>query len=369
VVWAAATVFWGTGLGGFVAFESIPTIMRPQELVDKAFSKASKIEKPDRDRRHRQRKTTLARLEAVRNILNDSLGRYVRRFPSLDQLEPYHRELIRLLIGEDRYRLALGRVEQGRKSIVQLLNREMNEIGGELDVPVLLETQRRAYGRTASKVAALQEALSELERFRETLRRLPAVAPGLFTVVIAGYPNVGKSSLIQALTDAEPEVASYPFTTKQAHVGHMELTEEEKQGKRWRDRRLRVQIIDTPGLLDRPEEDRNAIEQQAALALRHLADMVLFLRDPTGHCGYPVEEQERLLEEVKRVVPDAPLFVVETKADLEPSPGKREDAVFRISTVSGDGVSSLRAFIVEEAAKPRQTGDLEAYLRGEEGPA
>ena len=94
---------------------------------------------------------------------------------------------------------------------------------------------------------------------------------------------------------------------------------------------------------------------------------MLFLRDPTGHCGYPVPEQERLLAEVRTVVPDAPLFVVETKADLEPQ-GAGEataKAVSRISTVSGEGVPELRSMILEEAMKPRQSQDLEAYLRGE----
>lgn len=363
-----ATIFPLPGVGNGVAFTGIPTILDPQELMDKAFSRASRIEKPDRDRRHRQRKTTQARLEAVRNIINDALERYVRRFPSLDQISPYHRELIDLLIGEDRYRLALGRVEQGRKNLVRFMNREMNQISGELDIPVLLETQRRAYGRVSSQLKNLGEPLSELARFRETMRRLPTVAPGLYTVVIAGYPNVGKSSLIQALTDAEPEVASYPFTTKQAHVGHMVVKDDEVEGRRWRDRRLRIQIIDTPGLLDRPEAQRNPIEQQAALALRHLADLVLFLRDPTGHCGYPLEDQQGLLEEVKRAVPDAPLLIMETKADLETSTPPAPDTVLRISTKDGEGLARLRAMVIGEATRPRQEKGLEAYLRGEDTP-
>lgn len=353
-----------------MAFTGIPTILRPQELLDKAFSRASRIEKPDRDRRYRQRKTTQARLEAVRNIINDALERYVRRFPSLDQVEPYHKELIDLLIGEDRYRLALGRVEQGRKNLVQFMNREMNEASTELDVPVLLQTQRRAYGRVSSQLKSLEEPLEELARFREIMRRLPTVTPGLFTVVIAGYPNVGKSSLIRALTDAEPEIASYPFTTKAAHVGHMGLRPEEEKGRRWRDRRLKMQVIDTPGLLDRPAAERNPIEQQAALALRHLADLVLYLRDPTGHCGYPVEDQERLLEEVRRVVPDAPLVLVETKSDLtQGTPASHDDDLLRISTVTGDGVERLRTLILEEATRPRQSEGLESYLRGDDAPA
>ncbi len=367
-----------------MGFTGIPTILTPQELMDKAFARAARIEKPDRDKRHRVRKTTVAQLEGVRNILNDALGRYTRRFPSLDQLTPYHKELIDLLIGSDSYRLALGRVEQGRKNLVQFINREMAGISGELDIPLVMDTKRRTYGRISSQLRGLQEPLGDLAHFREILRRLPTVAPDLFTVVVAGYPNVGKSSLITSLTDAEPEVASYPFTTKEAHVGHMVVEDAERdrlelEGRRgrWREHQMRVQIIDTPGLLDRPAARRNPIEQQAALALRHLADIVVFLRDSTGHCGYPVEDQQGLLSEVRELVPDAPLFLVESKVDLSGAQAQADAAadeagklpdLLRVSTVSGVGLERLRDLILQEALRPRQEADLESYLRGESEP-
>ena len=96
------------------------------------------------------------------------------------------------------------------------------------------------------------------------LRKLPHVGDE-FTVVVAGYPNVGKSSFIQLVSTATPEVASYPFTTKGVIVGHREVG------------RDRVQFIDTPGILDRPTIDRNAIELQALTAIVNLADIVLYI--------------------------------------------------------------------------------------------
>ena len=51
------------------------------------------------------------------------------------------------------------------------------------------------------------------------------------------------------------------------------------------------QVTDTPGLLDRPDEERNAMEQLTLAVLRHLDSTALFVVDLTEGCGTPVEEQ------------------------------------------------------------------------------
>jgi nucleolar GTP-binding protein len=100
---------------------------------------------------------------------------------------------------------------------------------------------------------------------------LPNIDPDLFTMVIANAPNVGKSSLVSCPSTAKSKVAKYPFTTKQIHVGQIFVKGD------------RVQVIDTPGLLDRPLDEMNKAELQTVLALRYLAKVVVFLVDPTHH--------------------------------------------------------------------------------------
>jgi ribosome-interacting GTPase 1 len=57
---------------------------------------------------------------------------------------------------------------------------------------------------------------------------------GAGQIIVLGAPNVGKSRLLTRLTRATPEVAAYPFTTREPHAGMMS----------WED--VRVQLIDTP---------------------------------------------------------------------------------------------------------------------------
>jgi ribosome-interacting GTPase 1 len=84
----------------------------------------------------------------------------------------------------------------------------------------------------------ISEAKEEAERERKQPKKvgvshkIPRQGAGQY--VIIGAPNVGKSQLLTRLTRATPEVAPYPFTTREPHVGMMD----------WED--VRVQLIDTP---------------------------------------------------------------------------------------------------------------------------
>jgi len=78
---------------------------------------------------------------------------------------------------------------------------------------------------------------------------------------------------------------------------------------------LRYQIVDIPGLLERPQEERNPIEKQGMLALKRLANLVLFVFDPTETCGFPMDYQKRLFEDVAEQL-GAEVIPILNKSDL-----------------------------------------------------
>lgn len=56
---------------------------------------------------------------------------------------------------------------------------------------------------------------------RQHMSRLPSIDPNTRTLLVCGYPNVGKSSFINKVTRADVEVQPYAFTTKSLYVGHL----------------------------------------------------------------------------------------------------------------------------------------------------
>ncbi|CAK8999927.1 Probable nucleolar GTP-binding protein 1 [Durusdinium trenchii] len=70
--------------------------------------------------------------------------------------------------------------------------------------------KRAALGRMSTSVKKLQGALSFLEEVRQHLGRLPAINPATRTLILTGYPNVGKSSFMNIVTNANVDVQPCP---------------------------------------------------------------------------------------------------------------------------------------------------------------
>lgn len=58
-------------------------------------------------------------------------------------------------------------------------------------------------------------------------------------------------------------------------------------------------MVDTPGILDHPLEERNTIEMQAITALAHLRAAVLYVTDLSEQCGHSLDEQLELFRNIK----------------------------------------------------------------------
>ncbi len=310
-------------------FDKLPYIKSADDLLDQSIRKSQKVMIHDRNPYYKRKKTTIAQTESLFTTITGELEHYVKAFPSINHLPAFYQQLIDITFDTNQVKKALGAVDWAHNTIQQLYKKQASYLRKTSKETLLLQKKRELLGRTSSILTQINPHLLFLIEVHNFLKTLPTVTDQP-TVVIAGAPNVGKSSVLTQLSHAKPQIATYPFTTKEIHVGHLHTTTNHQK--------ITYQLIDTPGLLDRPLEERNKIEQQAIAALTTLADLILFILDPSETCGYTVTQQQRLLKNIQHLFQNTPFIIVENKTDLIDTKTSNQ----KISCTTEKGINSLK---------------------------
>jgi len=312
-------------------FSSVPDPFGVEELIDisfrRAFSRPRAIGKR-RDMISGIRAKEISRIQSIYDTISSKLDSIVKSFPSVEKLDPLYRELLEIMGGIDEVKHSLGALSWASRTMKRLLRTYSSLIRREEDPERIAELRREFLGRTVSILRRISKEVDFLRELIPKLKDLPDLDTTSPTVIIAGMPNTGKSTLLSKLTTKRPEIAPYPFTTKGLIIGHGAIP---SVG--------RVQFVDTPGLLDRPLAERNRMELQAIAALRHLRGPVLYLFDPTETCGYSLKQQLSLLNELMGTLRKRYLAVL-NKSDMFED--FRDNFTRVEAELRGVGVESLR---------------------------
>ena len=253
------------------------------------------------------------------------------------------------------------------------------------------EGSTRLVGLFNSLAAPSVKQILELQR---GLRSAPAVRLDTPAVVLVGAPNVGKSSIVRAITSATPEVNNYPFTTRGMTLGHVEVFWSDDDAVAnavvpAADRKLRTpapevvmgryafsqlcQVMDSPGLLVRPDEERNEMEALTLAAMQHLPTAVMYVMDLSGEAGdkcSSIEDQLQLRRDVRKRFPRRPWIDVVSKYDLGVVNGSLEileeildgTPYIKLSIHEGDGVDELKTEVLRMLGEVRVVLDAMAVV-------
>ncbi|KAG3113501.1 Nucleolar GTP-binding protein 1 [Phytophthora idaei] len=245
----------------------------------------------------------MRKVKFTQQTCQEKLSQIIDDFPRLDDLHPFYADLINILYDRDHYKLALGQVNTARALIDNIAKDYVRMIKYGDSLYRCKQLKRAALGRMCTLLKKQKASLEYLEEVRKHLSRLPSIDPNTRTLLVTGFPNVGKSSFMNKVTRADVDVQPYAFTTKALYVGHLDY------------KYLRWQVIDTPGILDHALEDRNTIEMQAVTALAHLQASILFFMDISEQCGFTIEQQLSLFENIRPLFANKPLVLVCNKID------------------------------------------------------
>ncbi len=175
-------------------------------------------------------------------------------------------------------------------------------------------------------------------------------------VGIVGFPNVGKSTLLKALTHADPKIASYPFTTLEPNLGVLRrgsravvladipgLIEGASEGKGLGDKFLR-HIERTRILLHVIDPSTVALELDEPCTAEATLEAYFLLREELGEYSGKLLERPEIVVINKIDLPN----VADLREGLEAEFDKRNLPVFFISAITGEGLEKVEDAILEE---------------------
>ncbi len=271
-------------------------------------------------------------------VLNDLRPRQRKNLEKIVPLPIVDRTMLILDVFARHARSREGKLQV---ELAQLRYRQSNLIGAGADLSRLgggigtrgpgetkLEVDRR---RIAERIGVLRRLLAEVRRQR-AVRRSSSHRERL--VALVGYTNVGKSSLLNALTRSNAYVADRPFATLDPTIRRAYL----KPGSY-------VRVADTVGfIMDLPKDLVNAF--RATLEELREADLLLHVLDASNpQWRRQRQAVETILHELE--LDRTPRLSVFNKCDLAVPEASEEPGALYVSATRGEGLSALRSALID----------------------
>ncbi len=277
---------------------------KAKEIISSAFSVSRKtfVSKKKRQKKEMEKALAYAKTKNFCDYVHEKLKEASKQLPKINNENRFYVELMALIVDLGKVKECLAKANYSAEIVRKIRLEATEKIYKAKNTNEVAKAKKMAEARVCSVVKKLSPCLDFLRVEAKKLEELPEIDFNAKTVVLAGSPNVGKSTLLKRLTGASPEIAPYKFTTKSLNLGYYEWKYE------------KVQVIDTPGLLERSQH--NKTELKTLNAIKRLSDLVLFVVDPSETCGEKIETQQALLNALTNIFKEKKFLAVLNKTDI-----------------------------------------------------
>lgn len=162
----------------------------------------------------------MRKVKFTQTSYDEKFSDILQDFPKTDDIHPFYAALINVLYDKDHYKLALGHLHSARALIDNIAKDYIRLMKYADSLYRCKMLKKAAMGRMATMTKKLKSSLGFLEEVRKHMARLPSINPYERTLLVTGFPNVGKSSFMNNVTSANVDVQPYPFTTQSLFVGY-----------------------------------------------------------------------------------------------------------------------------------------------------
>lgn len=286
-------------------FQDLKKIEKPDFYIDLAMRRSREKAKQIRSsklkgsRLDKSRYIETRKIEVIKDTISNHMTKILKSYPSIDQLPEFYLELVKCTLDYPTLKKSLGALGWAIKKTEEFFRIYSSKINKCTDLLKINQFRREYFGRFASFIKQVSKELQYLEYARKIMKRYPTIKTSIPTIGIAGFPNIGKTTLLYKLTGSKPKIRDYAFTTLGINIAYYIKDD------------VRIQFVDTPGTLNRFNK-MNEIEQVAYLALKLVAEKIIYIFDLTE--PYPIKDQIKLYRELKKL--DKPIVCYLSKTDI-----------------------------------------------------
>ncbi|VDI67808.1 nucleolar GTP-binding protein, partial [Mytilus galloprovincialis] len=180
-------------------FKKITVVPPSKDFIDIVLSKTQRktptvIHKQYRIGRIRH--FYMRKVKFAQQTFHDKLTQILTDFPKLEEVHPFYADLMNVLYDKDHYKLALGQINTARHLVDNVAKDYSRLLKYGDSLYRCKQLKKAALGRMCTIMKRQKQSLEYLEQVRQHLSRLPSIDPNTRTLLICGFPNVGKSSFI-----------------------------------------------------------------------------------------------------------------------------------------------------------------------------